>query len=590
MSGATSGDADLDTLWPTEWWERTRRRRESWAERNTAARRVLATGRTVLLFAAVVWVVVAAVIVPELRSGIGAWLGVIWIGLVTFVVMRTKTLSWSAFWGIFTVALVWSVAFGLALRALAQAVGSAGVEAAGPAVAIASVGEESLKLVPVVAIALLAPARVHRFALADWLLVGLACGTAFMAVEETLRRILFAADSPAADGLPFTFTSFGFLGADPGYSGAAYFPGHHVATSLVVVSVGLGVLLLRRGSRETGPLRPVLLTLAVLVPVATWWSAVVRHAALNAEVVDTVLPWPMGAWNAVLPDAWGSSTWVVAAVVLVLLVDARRLSRWADASFEAGAEPAWVAEREASIDVARDRLDAKPRWVRVLGSAAASVAAAAVRLSHIVVRDVRQVLEAHSSRMGTKRWAAGRAARTLVIMQREMRQIAYHLDGGPTRRARTRVLALAALVVLLLAALVVAPLLARSLEAGTSAPGASTWLAGLLADFGSWWGGLTPWEQLTAGAGLLSMAALSAASLGSDVIDAASDAPMGTYATLTPASALLEVGQAGLTLGMSGVASGSAAGLHDLAADYRADPSAWRGARAEQLARSAPGR
>ena len=62
------------------------------------------------------------------------------------------------------------------------------VRSAGPSVAIATVMEESLKLVPLEVIAFLAPGRARRFAAADWGLLGLAAGMGFQAAEDFVAR------------------------------------------------------------------------------------------------------------------------------------------------------------------------------------------------------------------------------------------------------------------------------------------------------------------------------------------------------------------------------------------------------------------
>ena len=69
---------------------------------------------------------------------------------------------------------------------LAQEAGVA-VGSASASVVIASLAEETLKLVPLAALGLLAPGRVRRLLASDWLVLGVACGAAFTTDYEIGR-------------------------------------------------------------------------------------------------------------------------------------------------------------------------------------------------------------------------------------------------------------------------------------------------------------------------------------------------------------------------------------------------------------------
>jgi RsiW-degrading membrane proteinase PrsW (M82 family) len=134
--------------------------------------------------------VVAVVATPSLGPGVRVWLWCWGILALWFVLARTKTVTWRF------VGLVGLV--GLAGAALAPLVGVACVALAGPlgldassqdaAVTLAPV-EEVGKLLPLAALLIVARARARRFAVVDFLLVGLAAGLDFQAVEDSLRRV-----------------------------------------------------------------------------------------------------------------------------------------------------------------------------------------------------------------------------------------------------------------------------------------------------------------------------------------------------------------------------------------------------------------
>jgi RsiW-degrading membrane proteinase PrsW (M82 family) len=74
------------------------------------------------------------------------------------------------------------------------------VRALGPMAALAGVGEESAKLVPLAVLALVAAGRVRRFAVTDWLLLGFVSGLGFQAFEELTRRVTAHVTRPGAAG------------------------------------------------------------------------------------------------------------------------------------------------------------------------------------------------------------------------------------------------------------------------------------------------------------------------------------------------------------------------------------------------------
>lgn len=183
---------------PAEWWQRLAVAWRAWAGRHERLVRRLRVARAVWLWGSLAWLLVLLVVRPEVRESLRVFVAVYWLLLVWFFLARTRTVSWRAVAGMFAVGVVWAGVVGLALRGLAQQVGAhhfgsvtvpGQVRGLGPMVAIAGVGEESAKLVPLVVVAVVAAVRVRRFAVTDWLLLGFASCLGFQAFEELARRV-----------------------------------------------------------------------------------------------------------------------------------------------------------------------------------------------------------------------------------------------------------------------------------------------------------------------------------------------------------------------------------------------------------------
>lgn len=173
----------LDDAHTQEWWERLRDRRAAWWQARPALARRWARVRAIGLWAGLVWLALLLVLKPELRLGLGAYIGAAWVVVAWFLLARSRTLTWPGLMRFFAACVPWSVLIGVVCTAL-SGVGGLGVSATGPGVAIAAITEETLKLLPVALVAVLAPRRTGRLATVDWLLLGAASGAAFIAVEE----------------------------------------------------------------------------------------------------------------------------------------------------------------------------------------------------------------------------------------------------------------------------------------------------------------------------------------------------------------------------------------------------------------------
>ncbi len=518
-------------LWPAEWWERL-------ADRlGPPPRVVLATAGL-----GVVLGLVALAGGAASRAGLLAWLGAAWAAVLAFVALRTATLSGAAYALTFLGGMIWALVTAAALGLLAATVGR-GVQSEGAIVVLAAVGEDALKLVPLLALAVLAPRRLHRFAVADAVLVGVALGAGFLAVEEAVRRMVRVW---ALGVVPDGFTTFSVLGVHPGGEGPLY-PGHHVATGVVAGALALGVHAVSR-ARRTHRAGPLLWAAAVAPPLLLWWALVARHAVMNAAALETTAPGLLRVSDALAPDVVTAPMALAVTALVAMVVDASRLARWGDAAFESHPPPAWY-DRAVDGCLVLESRGGPWRHVAVTGEAAA-------HLALVVGRDARQVTEV--LRAGEKWPARVRAARTLVEMQRRMREIAYHLDAGDPAPRGVRTLAVVLLTVSLLAALVAAPAAASTVQgAGDTL---ADWLAGQLVSWGRWWPGLSGWHQLLA---LLA----GAAALG-----------LGATAGRTP-DAVLAVTGAAAPPSFSGVDGALSAELQA----FVADPHGWAVAQAERL-------
>ena len=246
-----------ETLAGPEWWERLASRWLDWRQRHQQLAERWAQVRAVALWLALAGLLVVFVLFPEFRAGLRVWVWLYGLLVAWFFVARTKTVAWRLLARVFGTAVWWSVIIAVISMWLASRAG--GVRGDGPGTVIAGMTEESLKLVPLAALALAAPSRVRRLAVVDWLLLGLACGLGFQAFEELARRTSAAVVRPglldvldrllgSASGSQAPQYGWSLLAGGWNTRLASY-AGHHVLTALVAVSVGVGVAAWRRGAR-----------------------------------------------------------------------------------------------------------------------------------------------------------------------------------------------------------------------------------------------------------------------------------------------------------------------------------------------------
>ena len=322
-----------------EWWERLRDR-TSRSRIFLALRRV----RAVATWFALLVLVVAVVVSPTLRTALGAWIGCLWLVVCWFALARAKTVSWALTSGV----LATGMPLALAIATVSMwACSAAGVTPSDTAatVVVASVVEEVLKLTPLAVLALAAPGRVRRFLVSDWIVLGVAAGAAFETVEEVSRRLMIL--NNLGDGLldrllcpdsgvgrlrcsgatTYSLSPFSGAGGD-----AFPYAGHAVVTGLVAGAIGLGIALWRRGRSHHGGYRATLQVLGLLVPVWTWWVAVVDHMGRNASVYslwsqthNEAPGWPVGATASLTSYGHGRGVTFLLILALAWVIDTRTL-------------------------------------------------------------------------------------------------------------------------------------------------------------------------------------------------------------------------------------------------------------------------
>ncbi|OLL15195.1 hypothetical protein BKH32_04685 [Actinomyces oris] len=535
--------------------------------------------RAVASWFALLVVLVAVVVSPTVRTALGAWVGCLWLVVCWFALARAKTVSWALTSGVFATGMPLALLIGTVSLWVCSAAGVTPSDTSASLV-VASVVEEVLKLTPLAVLALVVPGRVRRFLVSDWIVLGVAAGAAFEAVEEVTRRIalLTGHGSSFLDRLlcpeggvrQLKCNGASSYSLSP-FSGAAgnvfVYAGHAVVTGLVAGAIGLGIALWRRGRVHRGGYRAALQILAPVVPLWTWWVAVVDHMGRNAS--DYVLwlqtggeapSWPIEVTASLTNYGHGRAGILLLMLALAWIIDSRALwgggyvsalesdnygNRWGPwrwrvwAGVPRNAFGRFLADGACLVSVVG--VEWRWAWMTLMEAAA--------------FREPRLLLET-PAKLRIAREEAARA----------------ELDPAPEQWWRVRLAGLCAVVAGVLVIAMV-PGFTRSMADGLG-EGQPYWLAGILDVLGAAWESLS-WEQklglmLLAGAIIL----LSGGTLGlafevgmgvATVFGAARGAaalmrdPRGTTArylsTHTPSEIALDLAAAALTTVGGGAAS-----------------------------------
>ncbi|WP_239653363.1 restriction endonuclease fold toxin 5 domain-containing protein [Actinomyces naeslundii] len=455
--------------------------------------------RAVATWFALLVLVVAVVVSPTLRTALGAWIGCLWLVVCWFALARAKTVSWALTSGVLATGMPLALLIGMVSLWVCSAAGVTPSDTAA-SIVVASVVEEVLKLTPLAVLALVAPGRVRRFLVSDWIVLGVAAGAAFEAVEEVTRRIalLTGHGSSFLDRLICPEGGVRQLKCNGAttyslspFSGAAgnVFPyaGHAVVTGLVAGAIGLGIALWRRGRVHRGGYRAALQILAPVVPLWTWWVAVVDHMGRNAS--DYVLwlqtggeapSWPIEVTASITGYGHGRGVILLLMLALAWVIDSRTLwgggyvstlesdnygNRWGPwrwrvwAGVPRNAFGRFLADGACLVSVVG--VEWRWAWMTLMEAAA--------------FREPRLLL-ATPAKLRIAREEAARA----------------ELDPAPEQWWRVRLTGLCAVVAGLLVIAMV-PGLTQSMT-DSLGEGSAHWLAGLLDALGAAWESLS-WEQ-----------------------------------------------------------------------------------------------
>ena len=459
----------------------------------------------VLTWVSLLIVAVTLAVSPLARTVLGAWIGCFWIVAVCFWLARGKTVSWGMTSGIFALSMPWAGAVGwLSFQVAAAA--RVPVDHAASQVVIAGVVEELAKLAPICLVTVIAPGRVRRLLIQDWLVLGVACGAGFMAVEEVARRLTYVlGNTPGLqlskavcpedpEGIieciqAHTFSLWPFADAFPG---PVTYAGHAIVTGLVAVSIGLARHLWWRARHHHPAFGVALRCMALGLPLGVLWVAIVDHMATNSRSFNISwtsdepvikawgatkgeAPWPIvGTTSSMAGSGQGRGWLLLVMLVVALLLDARvmRLGGYARVLGGPGGGPG--APQGPTGGVAG-------RW----GADVVEATAAARAKAHRLRLGLAQAATTRRPRLFLQAWAEHRIARDLAARRA--------LDAGPHRWATSALAAAAALAGAWIIYTVVPPAVTELNQRLNGLP--TFWFAGILDTLAAVWESMSPTEK-----------------------------------------------------------------------------------------------
>ncbi len=483
-----------------EWWERL-----GGFLLQFRALRILIRVRMVLTWVSLLIVAVTLAVSPLARTVLGAWIGCFWIVAVCFWLARGKTVSWGMTSGFFALSMPWAGAVGwLSFQVAAAA--RVPVDHAASQVVIAGVVEELAKLAPICLVTVIAPGRVRRLLIQDWLVLGVACGAGFMAVEEVARRLTYVlGNTPGLqlskavcpedpEGIiecihAHTFSLWPFADAFPG---PVTYAGHAIVTGLVAVSIGLARHLWWRTRHHHPAFGVALRCMALGLPLGVLWVAIVDHMATNSTTASTnwftgervvkawgatkgEAPWPIvGTTSSMAGSGQGRGWLLLVMLVVALLLDARvmRLGGYARTLAGPGGGPGAPQGPPGGV---------AGRW----GADVVEATAAARAKAHRLRLGLAQAATTRRPRLFLQAWAEHRIARDLAARRA--------LDAGPHRWATSALAAAAALAGAWIINTVVPPAVTELNQRLNGLP--TFWFAGILDTLAAVWESMSPTEK-----------------------------------------------------------------------------------------------
>ena len=483
-----------------EWWERL-----GGLLLQFRALRILMRVRMVLTWVSLLIMAVTLAVSPVARTVLGAWIGCFWIVAVCFWLARGKTVSWGMTSGIFALSMPWAGAVGWLSFQVATAA-RVPVSQTASQVVIAGVVEELAKLAPICLVAVIAPGRVRRLLIQDWLVLGVACGAGFMAVEEVARRLTYVLGNTPGLQLSkavcpedpagivecmhaHTFSLWPFSDAFPG---PATYAGHAIVTGLVAVSIGLARHLWWRARHHHPAFGVALRCMALGLPLGVLWVAIVDHMATNSRSFNISwtsdepvikawgatkgeAPWPIvGTTSSLAGSGQGRGWLLLVMLVVAILLDARvmRLGGYARTLAGPGGGPGTPQGPPGGV---------AGRW----GADVVEAAAAARAKAHRLRLALAQAATSRRPRLFLQAWAEHRIARDLAARRA--------LDAGPHRWATSALAAVAVLAGAWIINTVVPPVVTELNQRLSGLP--TFWFAGILDTLAAVWESMSPTEK-----------------------------------------------------------------------------------------------
>jgi len=339
---------------------------------------VLRGGRAAAGWGAVAVIVITLMSAPRSSHALPVLGGTLWLLFQVFALARTHTLSWPACLRMTAAGAVCAVA----LAAAEWLIAGPHVLHASPA--LTALGEELATLVPLAAFWAVARHRFARFAVVDYLLLGVASGAGFALAEG----------SAAALGAPGAGWHVAAL--LPGWADARgiRFPGQAVTTGVVAAGIGLAVAARAAGTDRPGSPWRWWSWLAWLLPGVLLGLVVLDHYHYDAVVAGVRVPVWVSRLHAAAGNGHASRWLLLALLAIAVAADFGAFRRAADVVPPLPGVPLWAgmarAARGFTIRMrAKPRMTARARlarrWAGVWAGAAEALVAGAHELAFLLV-------------------------------------------------------------------------------------------------------------------------------------------------------------------------------------------------------------
>ena len=347
---------------------------------------------------------------------------------------------------------------------------------------------------------------MRRLLIQDWLVLGVACGAGFMAVEEVARRLTYVLGNTPGLQLTkavcpedpagiiecihaHTFSLWPFSDAFPG---PVTYAGHAIVTGLVAVSIGLARHLWWRARHHHPAFGIALRCMALGLPLGVLWVAIVDHMATNSRSFNISwtsdepvikawgatkgeAPWPIVGTTSTMAGSGQGRGWLLLVMLVVaILVDARvmRLGGYARTLAAPGCGPGAPQGPPGGV---------AGRW----GADVLEATAAARAKAHRLRLALTQAATTRRPRLLLQAWAEHRIARDLAARRA--------LDAGPHRWATSALAATAALAGTWIIYTVVPPVVSELNQRLNGLP--TFWFAGILDMLAAVWESMSPTEK-----------------------------------------------------------------------------------------------